>query len=351
MPIVASAAQGTEPIPTGWQFEEGAQTVVSFRHVEMGGSPAVELRTNVSIPGGIQAQLHLDHAGKVVGIIRNQTGLRLWRTAVIAGQAIQRLPDIPPGGALRVRILPWGDIHRHDYSPMPTRVYGQLPVGASGGPLEAQGSLDDRIRSALGAMPETTVFSMLGEMTFVAWTQKPLSPVLLDGSVPRRQSLTLIAKPLQVSFRHGPFELQSGTLGASLVDETPALPRYTCCSPSAQIVDIGAGGSATFEFDMPAGGQPHFSDLTLSVYGGGQDTSYTGYTDVPAGAAQAYDWRSNSWEALHFRNGEAQLVRPDRFISSTGALLLRLRVADDSHELVLTDPHKDLQVSGRGYIR
>jgi hypothetical protein len=203
----------------------------------------------------------------------------------------------------------------------------------------------------VAALPQAHLISMLGEVLLVAWTQDPLAAARVDGSGEAQNNLSLLVSPLTVGLIPGPLALRRGTLAASLVDEVPAPFTYPCCTPSARSIFIGAGGSATFEFDVPAPGRVRFRHLALSVWAGGPDPSYTGYTDMPRGAGQAYDWRARRWVDLSFVHGTAQLSNPDRFIEPTGAFLVRLRALDDTHELTLADPHQDLQISGSGTVR
>jgi hypothetical protein len=307
---------------------------------------AASLRTAVSVTGSVQEHLSLNRSGDIVGTIRNDTALTLANPAIIAGRAWQRLPSIGPHRSVRVSVRPSTDIHRHDYSEMLFKVYGRSSIFDTGSDLWRHGSLSDRIRDAVSTLPQTHVLSMVGEVMLVAWTERPFLNVRLNGGVADQRALTLVVKPLTIGLAPGTSTLRTGTLGASLVDESPAQPRYACCNPSAQAIYIGAGGSATFEFDVPRAKSVHVRGLTLSVYGGGPDSTYTGYTDMPAGACRVFDWRRLRWRSLNFRNGVATLGRPDRFVSATGAILVTLRALDDSHELIITDPHQDLQLSG-----
>jgi hypothetical protein len=329
-----------------WNFQQGMPASIAFTSSGDWRTRAASVRTSVSVPGSVRAHLILDRSGNIVGTIQNDTGLTLANPAIIAGRAWQRLPSMGPHQSVRVSLRPSTDIHRHDYSEMLFKVYGLSSVFDTGSDLWRHATLSDRIRDAVSALPQTHVLSMVGEVMFVAWTEQPLLAAQLNGAVTEQRSLTLAVKPLTVELAPGTIRLRNGTLGASLVDESPAQPKYSCCNPSAQAIYIGTGGSATFEFDIPRARPVHFRNLTLSVYGGGPDATYTGYTDMPAGACRVFDWRRLRWQSLNFRDGEAVLRQPNRFVSATGALLVKLAALDDSHELIITDPHQDLQLSG-----
>jgi len=334
-----------------WNFQQGMPASINFTSSSDWRTRAASLRTSVSMSGSVREHLTLDRLGDIVGTIRNDTGLTLANPAIIAGRAWQRLPGMGPHQSVRVRLRPSTEIHRHDYSEMLFKVYGRSSVFDTGSDLWRHGSLSDRIRDAVSALPQTHVLSMVGEVMFVAWTEQPLIAVRLNGAAAGQRALTLAVKPLTVELAPGTSRLRTGTLGASFVDESPVQPRYACCNPSAQAIYIGAGGSATFEFDLPRARPVHFRNLTLSVYGGGPDSTYTGYTDMPAGACRVFDWQQFRWQSLTFQDGEATLSQPDRFVSATGAVLVKLQALTDAHELIITDPHQDLQISGTLVVR
>lgn len=350
-PVAPYSSSGPSTVPIGWRFEEGGQTVVDFQRHASDAPSAVGLRTTAAVSGAIHSHLRLNSSGGIVGTIRNDTALNLVRPVLIAGRRLLHLPDLLPHHQTAIRLQPDSDVHQRDYSPMLAHAYGQSVADASASAFAQEGNLSTRLRVAIGVLPEANVLSMVGEVYFAAWVEQPLDVLKLNGVTPRRRDLNLIVKPLSVDFPSGSFRLRTGTLGASFVDQVPAQPRYACCYPSAQGIYIGAGGSASFQFEIPRPGRVTFHHLTLSVYAGGPDASYTGYTDLSTGAAQVYDWRLDRWEDLKFRNGEATVDSPDSAISSTGTILLRLRALDDAHELVISDPYKDLQLSGIGGVR
>ena len=334
-----------------WIFQEGTQTRIDFLPNSAASNRAVALRTTVEVAGSISTRLQLDRAGDIVGTIQNRTPLDLIHPALVAGRAVAILPDLPPRHTVRVRLQPANDVHHHTYGGTLFAIYGQSPLGGPNTTLPAESSLTAQVRNVLSALPETNVLSMLGEVVFLAWTEQPLSAVSLNGAIPEDRSLTLLVKPLAVNFPTGRFRLHTGTLGASFLDETPSRPRYACCGPTAQGIYLGVGGSATFAFDIPRPGHTHFLDLVLSAWGGGPDTSFNGYTDMPSGAVHVFDWQTGRWEGVQFQNDEAALHHPDRFVSATGALLVKLQAISDAHELAIADPHQDLQLSGLVEVR
>jgi hypothetical protein len=67
-----------------------------------------------------------------------------------------------------------------------------------------------------------------------------------------------------------------------------------------------------------------------------------------AGLGRVWDWRAGKWVTINLDLGYAALGNPNRFISSHGALLLKLVPGDFSNDIRITDIHRNLQISGDG---
>ena len=182
-------------------------------------------------------------------------------------------------------------------------------------------------------------------MSPVAWSDRSLDPVMLDGVPVNHRDLTLLVQPVTVALPHGRFLLPTGVQGARVVEVNPTTPEYPLGGYTAQPISLGPGASATFAFDLP---KASYRALSIDLYAGGADTTETGYTHVPDGAASVYDWRAHRWTPLHFAASTSRLVNPVRFISYTGSVLVRLRSTKRSGYLAILDPRQDLQLHGAG---
>ena len=339
------------PGPTwlGLRFQEGAQTAVDFPSMNMWSTRTAALRTSVTIPGTVGANLHLAPDGTIVGTVHNGTNLSLVRPIVMAGRAVIRLSDMPPMATRRVRIRPQASLPGQVPSALWDEIYGATSPDPGFGswdgdpweepPLGTEASLSDRLRNAAERLPEARDISSRGEILFLGWSQKPLGSFTVDGTTPQRRDLNLIVRSLSVRFPRGPFRLLPGTIGANVVDAQPRQPQSSCCfdSVTPPAVAVGPGGSATFEFDLPAARHIHFRELALSAGGSGGSVTAAG---------QAYDWRADTWVDIGLQAGNALLPRPGRFVSPAGALQVRLRSTAEFGDLVIADPHQDLQLAG-----
>ncbi|MBV9282400.1 MAG: hypothetical protein JOZ41_20145 [Chloroflexi bacterium] len=344
--------------PPDAQLWEGTQTAVDFPSMTMGAMRGVSLATTVTIRGRLSADLHLAPDGSIAGVIRNDTHLRLIRPLIVADRAVLHLADLPPGASRRVRIRPALDFRGDERSLLWDQIYG-TPPGLLGRdvdpwaepPPSPEPSLTARLSNVAERLPEARGIFSWGDVLFAGWTTNPLGRFTVDGATPLRRDLSLIVAPLTVEFplrdqlnpARRPIRLLPGTLGAYLVDGQPQPPPSSCCFSSFtqanQTIVLGVGGSATFQLDLPPARSHHFRRLTLSLNAGGADQSRIG---------QVFDWRARRWANVDLEPSEAPLPRPDRFVSPSGALLVRLRALPESGDLTITDPHQDLQISGWG---
>lgn len=365
----------TSNSPLGLRLDEGPQTGVTFVSMNMWSMRAVALHTTVAIRGTVQSTLHIAANGDLVGAIHNGTGLTLRRPVVLTGTGVTHLRDLPAGGTVSVHIRPASDIYTQTQQPLAFRLYGQPNFNGGGyfgrstvisvfqggsvfssgggsfslccpGPTPApEKTLADRIRNAAAMLPETQEAASLGEVTLLGWTQASLGQLTVDGSAPQRRDLTLLATPLTVDGpAAGSFRLRTGTVGAHLVDLTPQASQNGCCGGpmfAGQSLDLGSGGSATFQFTIPHAAHLRFQHLTLWANAGGADGTDIGHV---------YDWGTRRWVHVDLSLGSADLPHPSRFIAPDGTLLLKLQATSSSGDVRIGNAYQDLQLSGSGTV-
>jgi hypothetical protein len=339
--------------PVGFNLSEGSKTAVDFPSMSMWSTRSVALRTTVRIAGGVRSNLHVAPDGAIAGTIQNDTALTLKKPAVLAGNTVLRLADLKPHSTRDVRIRPSIDIHDYTRVMLWDRIYGQSPSSGSfgtwdGDPWEeptpgSEVSLVDRLRNVGDRLPNGQGLPASSEVVLIGWSEDSLGPLTVDGTTPQRRDLNLIEVPLTVHFTPGTFELRPGTLSAYLVDGRAQSPQNGCCPTSfgSRVVGIGPGGSAIFQFDIPNPRRTRFHRLVLSVNAGGADGT---------GVAQVYDWRHHHWVHVSLGPIDVELTRPSRFISTSGALQVRLHSTPGSGDIVIADPRQDVQLSGTATV-
>jgi hypothetical protein len=209
--------------------------------------------------------------------------------------------------------------------------------------MPSESNIRDRLRDVSNELPQVQYLDNLGNVTFVGWTENPLVPITVNGSAPNRRDLTLLVKPLTVSLNRGPFTLRTGTFGASLVDLQPARPdRNNCCSsPVNQAIELGRGGSVTYEFDLAADGRIHMTRLKLYVNAGGANGSNMG---------AVWSWTQKRFVPCDLTYGYTLLHDPAQFVSPSGQILVKLTTHDHRKDMYLPDAHRTIQIRGRGVV-
>jgi len=358
-----SGGIGTSPTrtPLGLRFQEGSNTEIQFLGMSMWSMRDVALHTTITVPGSVAGKLRIDRTGYLVGTVHNGTLLTLSHPIIIAGRSTIHLPDMPPGSTVGVRVKPYLSAADIGNQPFWNWVYGQPRFG---GPVYVGGrwfftdgpccygpsapmehTFDDRVSDAATQIPDAQTVILLGDVLFVAWNQQPMGTIRVDGASPQRRDLTMVVAPLTVHFQAGPFVLLSGTVGAHLVDISPRPGTSGCCGPAGpNSIDVAAGGSATFEFDLPSAGHLHFAHLRLNVDAGGAYGAESGHL---------WNWRARRWIRVDLSLGSAAVHDPDRFISSHGALLVKLVNSGGSGpnhgpDMRILDILRNLQISGDG---
>jgi hypothetical protein len=353
--------------PLTMRLEEGSQTSITLLSMNMWSMRDIALHTSVHVPGTIESDLHPDAHGYLIGTVHNGTNLNLIRPVILAGRTVTHLPDLPAGASRQIRAR--AGIDPHDHSQIAASLFGQpswggtryfvksgllggltfsSPIGIGGiccpGPPQAEeNSLNDRIRNAGLFLPETQNITSLGEVVLVGWTQQSLGSMTVDGATPHRRDLTMVASPVSIRFVPGRFRLRRGMLGAHLVDLLPGVTTTGCCpgGPWVKPMDIGSQGHAIFAFDVPDAAHVHFSRLTLSVDAGGP---------AGTGIGSVYDWPRHHWVPVDLSSGDVSLSHPERFLSPQGRVLIRLRPTGDTGDVLIADPHQNLQISGSGWV-
>jgi uncharacterized membrane protein YhaH (DUF805 family) len=367
--------------PIGYRFDEGSDGGVTLPAMSMWTMRDVAVDTTISIPGSVHSDLTVDSDGYLTGTVRNGTNLPLLHPVIFAGQHFERLADIPPGGVEAVRVKPANFIRNRFPTTPWYRAFGRpgpmgwyssvpsvpFPVPFQGGPAVSYGTyggirstayfggggccpqpvarqektLTDRIRNTAALIPGGPTLLSSSPVTLVAWNTAPLSRVQVDGSAPSRRDLNLLVTPLSVGMRPGPFTLRPGTLGAELMEANPQTPNQGCCPYNGtNSVIFGAGGDATFAWTVP-GRHVRFSSLNLGVNAGGAAGARLG---------GLFDWHANAWVPINLRYATARLSHPNRFVSPTGQILLRLRASEASGDVRIADPLQSLQIWGKGVV-
>jgi hypothetical protein len=356
--------------PLGMNLEENTATGVDFLALKRWATRDVTLTTSVTVPGSVSGHLGVDARGEVTGTIHNGTSLTIENPSVVAGQAIVHLHRLPPGATVHVRVRPDDPLFGPDMPSIWETVYGssasQFSDGFGGfgfgdccdqGPAVPDATMTDRERNAMSVLSGSQVLPPVTGLALAGWTRQPLGQLTVDGATPQRRDLTFVVAPLAVRLpTHGSFGIRSGMVAAHLVDILPRVPRAGCYSvgscngfngwggfggrTNANQISVGAGGSLTFELDLPAPHNVAYQRLTLSP-GSRLDN---------LGPGAVYDWQSQRWVPVDFSGSPVQLSRPDRFVSARGQVLVQMRATNATGDLNISDQYHAVNLSARGVV-
>jgi hypothetical protein len=354
--------------PLGMALQEEQPTSATFLSMKRWSTRDLTLTTSLRIPGAMQSTLHLNSLGTVVGTVRNGTNLTLENPAIIAGQTVVHLHTLHAGATAAVRVHPGEAPFGADSSSIWGTVYGNGQPNFSDGfggfggfgdccdqvSAPPENTLAQREQNAISMLAQAQTLPSPSGVLLAGWTRQPLGTFRVDGAAPQRRDLTLVVTPLAVHFPpRGAFRLPAGTIAAHLVDILPRAPQSGCSSTGncsgfgwggfggrddGASISVGAGGSLTFEFDLPEPSHIRFTQLAL-----GQ-----GNSSDNLGPAAVYDWHSGRWAPVDFSTEVARLAHPQRFISTQGQILVRLHASGSTGDLSISDEHDAVTLSGRG---
>lgn len=343
--------------PLGMRLQEGATTQVSFPALKQWQIRDLALAVTVNLPGSVTSSLRIDPAGTLRGTITNSTALLLHDPALVAGQNVVFLPSIPAGATIYAHINPTAG-NSGEYQPsIWQNLYGVVNLlGDFAGfglgdccqqaALPPEVNLRARVLNAASMLGQTQsqLLENLGAVVLVGWTDRPLTPVSVDGSTPQQRSLTMIAVPLSVHLpTHGPFVILPGTVNAHLIGTVPRPPQSTTFGQlmrRSQQLTVGPGGSLTFEFDLPPAARVHYHSLHLSV----------AFGDTGAGRGSVYNWTTHRWTPIDLSGATALVPDAAHSVSASGRLLMRMSATQNSGDITISDITQDLQVSASGRV-
>lgn len=356
--------------PLGMDLQEASPTSASFLSLKRWATRDMVLDTSLDIPGSIQSHLRLNPAGAIVGTIRNGTGLTIEDPVVVAGQSIRHLARMTPGATVRVHLAPdnpffspeaptiWDTAYGSTGSDF-TDGFGGFGFGdcCSQGPATPDVTMSERERNAVSVLSRSQTLPSGAGVSLAGWTRQPLGHFTVGGEVSRRRDLTFLVSPLGVALpSHGAFSVRPGLVSAHLVDIQPRAPRAGCYSAgscsgfggwggfggrdTSGQMSVGAGGSLTFELDLPSNRHVSYQQLALSP-GSRLDN---------LGPGGIYDWRSGRWVPVNFFANSVQLSDAGRFVSAQGRVLVRLQATSSTGDLSISDQYHAVTLSGRGVV-
>ena len=97
-------------------------------------------------------------------------------------------------------------------------------------------------------------------VVLLGWTTRPVTPMQVNGAVPRRVDLNMIVSALPLTVGPGPFSLGPGMVSPHLVSTSSTTPS------NGSGLNLAPGDSAVFDFAVPSrSGSVRGSTLDLAL--------------------------------------------------------------------------------------
>ncbi len=275
--------------------------------LEPGNLRTFSLDGSVNNSGKIGGSLVLN-GNHLSGQIVNGFSVPIDGAVVVAGDSIQSIGDLRPGGSHAVSL----DV-RND-SPTGYRDMAQIVDRLYPGRSRSSQALADPryeiLSAALNPFQSYGGRVELSSLGLIGWIDQPVNAVQDPSSGEYARSYTLFATslPLQVSDT-------TQVIPSQLLDRQDLSTGYGS-RPDANGILVNAGDSVEFQFSSPVN-PAHFTLHSLTLA--------TSASSAVTGTLQMFDWRTGAWADVPFGIGNLTIPSPDRFFSATGAVKLRFQ--------------------------
>jgi hypothetical protein len=279
--------------------------------------------------GTLHSDLVLDQQ-KLVGTVRNETGIYLNNVVLILGNQISFLGDLAPGQEAQVSMEVMDLIGQPFGNPLSYRIFEQefsrpMPSGPSRDLQMKQSIIDGLVQWGSGFTPvfqkSTGESSWLGANAFlIGWFSEAPDEVKVGGRLPAQTITGLLYSQIPIDLVESDrLYVPPGLIAGNMV-QMPVDGGY-CGSTGGTYVYIGRG-QAVSEFKIPEIYQDmQIEKLTLYI---GTDG---GWNRVPE--TSIFDWDAQDWEIIdRAQTGQNAITFEDRYMGSGHTVRFQLSTVD-----------------------
>lgn len=315
-----SSDNGQSILPGGSRpmlVDEGPRFSARLYGLQMWSMRTLAVRQQIDLPGRIEGRLAL-RGSLVSGAVTNTTGLTLYDCVIAAANGNSRpIPILGPHQTASVAPFALNGLNGGSLAPggaaLPANLYVAVSQTASG----LDPSRYDSILSAL--FPAGTPASAAAPLVLIGWSTQPVSPLAVNGAVPRRSDLVLFVAPLRLSTDPGPISLAPTALPVSVIGTTAA-PGLN----SGGAITLNPNDYLDLQLALPAA-RRRIRVETLSV----QINATPGATLGPGNAA-LWNWVTRRWQSIDLSTGSWSSSHAAGFASPDGRVWLRLTATQSS---------------------
>ena len=302
----AIRSQTSRPTTSAQVLQSGEPQLQDI-DLEPGNLRTFSLDGSMSNPGKIGGSLLLN-GSHLSGQIVNGFAVPIDGAAVIAGDSVQSLGDLRPGGshAVSLDIRSDSPTGYRDLSQIVDRLY----PGRSRSSTSSPDPRYEIISAALNPFQTYGGRVELSSLSLIGWIDQPVNTVKDPSSGEDARSYTLFVTSL-------PLQLSDGTqvIPAQLLDRQELGSSFSA-RPDANGIVVNAGDSIEYQFTSPVS-PAHFMVHSLTLATSASPTAF--------GTLQLFDWRAGAWADVPFGVGNLAIPNPERFVSATGTVMLRFQ--------------------------
>ncbi len=338
--------------PTGGNFEgngttatldvlQGDPAQVRDLGVGFGSLRTIRAETAVDVPL-VQAQLRLED-GRLKGTVTNASNEVLLKPVVVLGGTVAKMPDLAPGASGSIDV-PLQAVQMGQQ--LSDKIVGPMSFGGSGPIAEGAARLNAR-HTIVDQLTFDPMMGFTGQLpadgpVILAWADRELLPVEIEGAVPRRTGNVLWFLPTEVSisgrttfrndllrstvissdaafFSKDPFTINFGRGTAELSYRPIAFDGTIAATELAIGLNFGEPG---FTIDpKPIEPLPSIPEPCAA----GEDCERPNFDGMPE--VELFDLTAAAWKRLpHLEAGSRYAIaQPARYVDpATGTVLVRL---------------------------
>ncbi|MEO6796791.1 MAG: hypothetical protein ABI401_04095 [Candidatus Dormibacter sp.] len=269
--------------------------------------------------------------GLLTGRVENHSSIAFDDAVVLAGDSYQKLGALTPGGAVSIKLAvkpanPFGG------QPLYTRIYPNASFGPppnNPSAADRQGQARTQILSLLQpGLGFKGPASMAVQPLVVAWSERPIQEVTVNGAHPRATAETAVALSLPID-QLGAGSLPAGAVTGRLVDIT----GETQVNGPPGVFTL-QNGSATYEFTptLETGRHLTAASVTVSNPFGAKvmPPAANGTPGTASPQADVWDWSRGAWTSITYQDNGITAI-PDAAINPvSNAVRLRVTGANAS---------------------
>ncbi|MGI6412767.1 MAG: hypothetical protein ACOXZ5_03765 [Syntrophomonadaceae bacterium] len=295
-------------------LQGGDRTTVEFNDFSRWSMRSIRVEDTILKPGQITSDLTTE-AGRIFGTLTNNTPYLLSDCVIFSKMGYQKIPKILPGETIDINFAPI--VSTRNTGPIFYRIYESYPVNRPQGYRYVQNRdtvVSRQVMETLSYSEE----SLAGNLVFIGRTSEILEDLgIRDLNGRNYHNTVLIARQDLKLENKGKVSVPPGIVNARVVSFNNQ--RF-----NRDLHGYSMGeGLYEYQLDIPVSLKDlHIDKLQLYTVGDNRSLRYSTGLSV-------FNWEKQSYETIAYQPNGMVLKEPERYISDTGAIRIRIEVGKD----------------------